>query len=296
MSRLPAAGLALVLILSVSLGLPLPGLAQGEPTGAPTEEIVFGTLPIAKPTKLLAQYRGLVEYYERVLGQPIRFEVGKDYPDAIAKFQSGYYDFGYIGPAPYVIATRTSPLGTDNFRLIAALETAGKPYFHAAIIAGIDNTAIQSLSDLAGKRFAFGSRLSTLSCYLPADMLIQAGALEQLASFDFVGKHDAVANAVHLGRYDAGAIKEGVHGQFADKVKVIAKSEPVWDFLILAHKDMDTALFERIKEATLSLKDPAVLKPIKPEVTGFVPTEDGNYDNLREIIQRVDARLGAPEL
>ncbi|EGV28652.1 phosphonate ABC transporter, periplasmic phosphonate-binding protein [Thiorhodococcus drewsii AZ1] len=260
------------------------------------DTLVFGTLPITKPTKLLQRYKGLVQYYEEVLGQPVRFEIGKDYQDAIQKFQSGHYDFGLLGPSPYVMATETSSLGKDNFKLIGTLETGGKPYYNAVVIAAIDDTDIQSLQDLEGKTFAFGSRLSTLSCYLPADMLIQAGVLDKLASYDFIGKHDAVANAVALGRFDAGGIKEGVYKKFEDRIRIVEKSQPVWDFLILAHKDMPEDLFERIKTATLDLKDPAILDKVKPNCSGFVATEDANYDNLRAIMKRVDDRLGAPEL
>ena len=259
------------------------------------EALVFGTLPITKPTKLLSQYKGLVAYYESVLGQPVKLEIGKVYKDSIQKFQSGHYDFGLLGPSPYVMATATSPLGKDNFRLIGTLATKGKPYYKAVIIAGSADASIASLADLKGKRFAFGSRLSTLSCYMPADMLIQAGVMDTLKGYDFIGKHDAVANAVHSGHFEAGGIQESVYKKFQDKVKVIATSEPVWDFLILAHGDMPSALFEKIRTATLELKDTAVLEPIGPDVTGFVETSDANYDNLREIMKRVDEKLGTPE-
>jgi len=278
------------------LGLVLGILALSPVMAEEPEPLVFGTLPITQPTKLLAQYGPLVEYYERVLGQPVKLEIGRNYRDTIAKFQSGHYDFGFLGPAPYVVATQTSPDGKENFRLVATLETDGKPFYHAIVIAAQGNDDIKSLSDLAGKRFAFGSRLSTLSCYLPADMLIQAGVMDALAGYDFIGKHDAVANAVHLGHFDAGGVKEEIGPDFADKVKVVARSEPVWDFLILAHKDMDDALFERVRTATLELSDAAVLTSIKKGATGFAPTEDSNYDNLRGIMERVDARLGPPEL
>lgn len=278
------------------LGLVLGILAVAPAMAEEPEPLIFGTLPITQPSKLLAKYGPLVEYYEQVLGQPVKLEIGRNYRDTIAKFQSGHYDFGFLGPAPYVVATQTSPEGKKNFRLVATLETAGKPYYHAIVIAALGNNDINALSDLAGKRFAFGSRLSTLSCYLPADMLIQSGVMESLAGFEFIGKHDAVANAVHLGRFDAGGVKEEIGQDFADKVKVVARSEPVWDFLILAHKDMDDALFERIKAATLELRDEAILASIKNGATGFVATEDSNYDNLRGIMERVDSHLGQPEL
>jgi phosphonate transport system substrate-binding protein len=285
--RLGRTALALALAVGSAIG------ASAQAAEAPG--LVFGTLPIAKPTKLLARYRDLVEYYAKALGQPVRLEIGKDYADAISKFQSGHYDFGFLGPSPYIIATQTSPLGKENFQLAATLETQGKPYYHAVIIASAKDDSIQSLTDLSGKRFAFGSRLSTLSCYMPADMLMQAGVLDKLGSYKFVGKHDVVANAVTLGRFEGGGVKEGIYKKFKDKVRIIAKSEPVWDFMIVAHKKMPPALFEQLKQATLALKDPTILNKIKVGASGFVPTADSNYDNLRDVMKRVDAALGPPQ-
>lgn len=293
---IPRQLIRLPIILGLAFGLFTTLIASAAEPAGDQDALVFGTLPLTKPTKLLEQYKGLIDYYEKTLGQPVKFEIGKDYADAIAKFQSGHYDFGLLGPSPYVVATQTSPSGKDNFKLIGTLETDGKPYYSAVIVAAVGNDGIQSLANLKGKRFAFGSRLSTLACYLPADMLIQAGVMDELAGFEFIDKHDAVANAVSLGHFDAGGMQESLYNKVADKVKLVQQSEPVWDFMILAHKDMDPSLFERIKAATLELKDPAVLEKIKPKVTGFVATDDSNYDNLREIMKRVDAKLGEPAL
>jgi len=273
-------------------GVLLLALACLSPAAAAEKPLIFGTLPIQKPSKLFSMYHPLIDYLQKELGRPIRLEIGKDYNDAIGKFQSGHYDFGYLGPSPYIIATNTSPLGKDNFKLFGTLETKGKPFYHAVIIASKKNSAIQSLADLAGKKFAFGSRKSTLSFYLPAKMLMDAGVIDRLAETRLLGKHDAVANAVAGGAFAAGGIKESVARQFSDRVRVVRKSEPVYDFMLLAHKDMDDALYEKIRTLVLGLKDKQILGKVKKGATGFVPTDDGNYDNLRTIMKEVDAHMG----
>lgn len=252
--------------------------------------LIFGTIPIARHAKLMQMYKGLLDYYRKELGREVRFEMGKDYDDAIRKFQSGHFDFGFLGPSPYIVATETSPLGIDNFRLAATIETLGKPYYRAVIVAHKDNDQINTIEDIKKKSFAFGSRRSTLSFYLPAKMLIDSGVFHSLKNYRFVGKHDIVINAVHQGIYfDAGGVKEDMAERMQDLIKIVDRSIPVWDFLIVTHHNISDTLFQAIKQATLKLKDREILGNIKKGATGFVPTMDRYYEPLREIMHEVDS-------
>jgi phosphonate transport system substrate-binding protein len=264
------------------------------PCMAAKDQLVFGAIAVGKVSEVRESLTPFLQYLESEVGVKIGFETGKDYLDTIEKFRSGYFDFGYIGPSPYVLATQGES-GPSMFQIIAGLETMGQPYFHAAIIAAKNNEAVNSLEDLKGKKFAFGSRQSTLSCYMPCKMLIDAGVLDSLAAYEFLGKHDKVVRDVSMGSFDAGAVKEDVATKSQDKIKIIGKSQPVYDFLLVAHKNMDTAQVEKIRAAVLKLKDPVILKSIHSDVTGFVETKDSNYDNLRTIMKEVDRKLGATQ-
>lgn len=257
---------------------------------AEKKELVFGAIAVGKVSKARTSLSPFLRYLEQETGTVVKFETGRDYPDTIAKFQSGYFDFGYIGPSPYVIATEGAQ-GTGVFKLIAGLETNHKPFFYAVIIAARENDAINSIADLKGKRFGFGSRQSTLSCYLPAKMLLDDGVFGTLAEYQFLGKHDKVAKYVAMGRYDAGGIKIAVANKHLDRIKIIAKSEPVYDFLLVAHHTMDSGQFAKIKQAVFRLKDPAILGSIKKGTTGFIEGQDSNYDSLRRIMALVDRKI-----
>ena len=264
----------------------------GPAQSAEKDKLVFGAIAVGKVSQVRKTLQPLIDHLQKATGAEISFETGKDYMDTIEKFRSGYFDFGYIGPSPYIIATE-SELGIDNFKMIGGLETKGKPYYHAVIVADKDNEAINGLEDIKGKKFAFGSRQSTLSCYMPCKMLIQAGVFDTLAGYEFRGKHDIVVRDVALGKFDAGGVKESVAASSLKKIKIIAKSDPVYDFLLIAHKDMDPDQFQKIKDAVLNLKDPDILDAIKPGVTGFIETTDANYDSLRKIMAEVDQKLGS---
>ncbi len=259
-------------------------------SAAEKKELVFGAIAVGKVSKARKAMTPFLKYLEAETGAKIRFETGKDYLDTIAKFQSGYFDFGYIGPSPYVIAT-SGEKGADVFKLIAGLETNHKPYFYAVVIAAKKNDAINNLQDLNGKRFAFGSRQSTLSFYMPAKMLMDAGVFDSFSESAFLGKHDKVARDVSMGRYDGGGIKIAVAQKNLDKVKIIAKSDPVYDFLMVAHQSMGLEQYLKIKDAVFRLKDPQIFNSIKKGVTGFVEAKDENYDTLRKVMAEVDQKV-----
>ena len=250
--------------------------------------LVFGAISTVKPEIVREHFRPLLEYLGRKLDRQIVFATGRDYDDTIARFLNGSFDFGYIGPSPYIVASQRKP---GALRVIAGIENHGRPTFRAAIVARKDSP-IQTLSDLRGKRFAFGSRRSTLSYYLPYYMLMQSHTLETLSHYDILGRHDIVAKNVIMGRYDAGGIKMSVADTYAKYLKKIAVSEPVTDFAIVVHHSMKPTLAQRIRTLLLELKDPKILHSIKKSMSGFGPRQDSDYDRLREIMKEVDEDAG----
>jgi len=245
----------------------------------------FGVISAVSPTEDAKKLAPLLSYLSKEVGQKVSFKTGKNYTDTIEKFSSGEFEIGFIGPSPYIIATKKE----KNLEILAGVETKGKPFFHGVIVARKDNADINSVADLKGKKFAFGSKESTLSFYTPAKALLDANVKASLAGFEFLGKHDIVAQNVVAKKFDAGGIQESVAAKYAEHLKVIQKSEPMYDFMIVAHKNLSPEVKAKFKAALLKLKDPAILEAIKPGATGFVETNEKNYDNLRVMMDQVDA-------
>ncbi len=257
---------------------------------AEKKELVFGAIAVGKVSEIKDSLQPLLTHLESQTGTTIRFETGSDYADTIEKFKSGYFDFGFIGPSPYVIAT-SGAYRAGLFHILGGLETNGKPFFKAAIIAAKDNQAINTVEDIKGKKFAFGSRESTLSFYMPCQMLLDSGVFQTLEKYDFLGKHDKVAKYVAMGGYDAGGIMEGVAKKNLDTIKIIATSEPVYDFLFVAHKNLDKGQADALAAALQGVKAPEILNAIKPGATGIIATQDSNYDGLRNVMEKVDKAI-----
>jgi phosphonate transport system substrate-binding protein len=251
------------------------------------DKLIFGAISTVKASKTAKKMKPLLNYLSQKTGKKIIFKTGKNYTETIKKFNNGSFDFGYIGPSPYVIATQKA----KNLKILAGLETNHKPYFHGVIIAKKDNNKINKISDIKGKKFAFGSKKSTLSFFVPAKILIDKKVLPTLSKTSFLGKHDNVVKNVITGKYDAGGVKEAVANKNLDKIKIIKKSEPIYDFLMVANKNMDTDTFNKIQNALLELKDKSILKSLKGKATGFIKTKDSNYNGLRKIMSDVKANF-----
>ncbi len=250
------------------------------------EVLVFGTISTIKPELMEKRLQPLLTYLEQRTGKEVRFKTGRDYRDTIEKFIDGTFDLGYIGPSPYVLGSKKDP---DALRILAGLTNSKGPFFHSVIITKKESS-IRSIEGLKGKHFAFGSPDSTLSYYLPMHMLMKADIDTKLKRYDFLGRHDKVAQYVIMGKYDAGGIKESVAHKYEKYLDIIATSEPVHDFLFVANSSMDRDLFKKIQDTLLNCDETSILTSIKSTATGFDRRKDSDYDNLRKIMKAVDAR------
>ncbi len=251
------------------------------------DTLYFGAITTVRPEIVKKHFQPLLDYLGKNLNKKVVFATGLDYDDTIDKFVNGTFDMGYIGPSPYVLATRKNK---NALKLIAGIETNNEPYFYAIIVARKDSN-ITKLEDLKGKRFAFGSRRSTLSFYLPFYMLEKKGVIDKLKYYDILGRHDIVAKNVIMGNYDAGGIKESVANKYQKYLKRVAVSEPIVDFAIVVHSSMNSHLATKIQQLLFSLKDKKILNSIKKGMTGFGPRKDSDYDKLREIMNIVDQKI-----
>lgn len=156
------------------------------------------------------------------------------------------------------------------------------------------DSEITDISELFQKRFAFGSPYSTLSFYVPAYILHTQKVLSKLENYNFLGKHDRVAKNVIMGKYDAGGIKESVYFQYQNYLKILHKSEPFYDFVIVVRKNFDPSLKSQLEIALLNLKSPSVLSAFKSGATGFIKGRKSNYEDIAIIIEEID-RLGSKQ-
>ena len=259
------------------------------PTLATAEiSLTFGTYAADKPTETVRKYKPFLDFLaarltER-LGEPvtIRIKIAPSYADGITQLANGEVDFARFGPASYVLVSEQNPeIG------IIAMESKGGAKRFNGIIAVHADSPYQSLSDLSGQSFAFGSELSTIGRYLAQASLLEAGVSgADLASYEFLGRHDLVGEAVGSGRFAAGALKESTFN------KLVAKGVPLRALFTfenvtkpwLSHPNMRADVADAMRAVMLSSENEEVVRQIAKN--GFLVGDDRDYALVRAAMAR----------
>jgi phosphonate transport system substrate-binding protein len=252
-----------------------------------TLSLTFGTYESEKSAVVQKQFAPILEYMQsqmkKKLNRPvdIKLKIYNTYEEGNDAIVKGEVDFVRFGPASYIIAKERNP----KVKLIVMEHKDGKK-LSKGIIAASAQSSVKSLADLNGRRFAFGDNTSTIGRYLSQAELAKAGIrAKDLASFDYLERHDMVFKAVETGVYDAGALKQSTFNKLNKdgQLRIIHSFDNItkpW----IARNGLEPKVFDAIKESLLNLKDPAVLKELK-EATGFLPATDEDYKFVREGMQ-----------
>lgn len=240
-------------------------------------------LPDENAGTVIKNNQPLKEYLEARLGKKIELIVTTDYSSMIEAMRHGRLDLAYFGPLSYVLAKQKS-----DIEPFAALQHKGSTTYQSVVIANIAS-GVNGVADIKGKDVAYGDTASTSSHLIPKSVLAES---DLMAGRDykehFVGSHDAVAMAVQNGHAQAGGLSRPIFESLVDrkivsleKVKVLAYSKPFPQYPWTMRSNLKPELKDKIRDAFLTLKDPAVLKPFKAEA--FAPITDKEYDVVRNL-------------
>jgi len=251
-------------------------------------------VPLESPARMHRRFTPLAEYLGRALGRPVELKVALDFSEAVRDLGEGRTQFAYLTPSTYVLAHERF-----GVTLLATALRRGKPFQHAAIICRRD-ARLRTLADLRGRSFAFGDVNSTSSHIVPRAMLLAAGVgVDQLGSFEHLGRHDAVAAAVVRGDYDAGAVMESVAAQYeAEGLMTLVQSPPIPEFNVCAGRELPVDVRDTLRKALLALTPDgsagtAVLEALSADYTGFAPSTDADYAGVREMMQKLGLAGGS---
>ena len=228
----------------------------------------------------------MAEYLGQQLGRPVQVRVGSNYEEHIGFVGQDAVDIAYMGPAAYVaVVERFGPKP-----ILARVQTRGKPYLGGVIFVRRDSD-IRQLSDLKGKRFAFGDPESTTGSIMPRYVLRENGiALRDFASVSHIVSHDNVVLGVLAGDFDAGVVRGEIYDEMADRgLRRLADLPSVSEHLFVTRANLPPHDVQRLRQALLQLGASAdgqrILHAISVEMTGMVPTTDADYDGVRKVVR-----------
>lgn len=260
--------------------------------------ITYAYLPQYSHTESFQRHQRLVEYLVEETGLPIRQVFPDTFAHHISMFSQGKIDISFSNPFIYVkLANR---FGARAMARI--VEEDGQAEFRGQIIARRDNEAIQTLDDCRGKSWVAVDPSSAGGYLFPLGHFVDHGLnLRDFKEVVFAGgRQENVILGVYAGLHDLGSIREGslkvVENKIdTNQIKVVAtsRSYPGWVYAYSPRLPQEVA--DTIRKALLKLDyahDPrhrAILDAAR--FIGFVPSDDRDFDPVRELSKKVGLDL-----
>jgi phosphonate transport system substrate-binding protein len=259
------------------ISLAAPALAQNV--------LRVSAIPDEAPTELQRKFAPLGKYLEAELGMKVEFIPVSDYAAVVESLAAKKIDMAWLGGFTFVQAR----LRTGN--AIPIVQRPEDQAFTSKFIAGTES-GINSLNDLKGKTFSFGSVSSTSGHLMPRFYLQQNGINPErdFKRVAFSGAHDATALQVEAGKVDAGVLNASVWDKLLQdkrvdpaRLKVIYTTPPYFDYNWTVRGDLDPVLVKKIADAFLKLD---AKNPVQKEIldlqraSRFVPTNPDNYKGI----------------
>jgi len=237
--------------------------------------------------------RGMNDFAEDLAektGFNVEFVPSVDYAALVTAFERGEIQLAWFGGLTGVQARNLVP----EAEAIAQRPVDEK--FESVFIAQAD-LDINSLEDLKGTTFTFGSESSTSGHLMPRYYMMEAGidaATDLDGNPNFSGSHDKTYKLVESGAFQAGALNISVweaavaEGNVdTDKVKVFFTTPEYYDYNWTVNK-MDAETKAKLKEAILSMKagDNEVMDLLSAEK--FIETKNENYSAIEEVAKQLE--------
>ena len=226
-----------------------------------------------------------------------------DTHDFEKRFKAGEFTFTHTNSLIYIVLREN-----HGVQLLLSEKRGKLGSRSAGAIIARKGSGITKLSDIKGKRMAFGPMLAPTGYLAEYDLMLAAGINPEndLGHYTIPPgsyKHEKLIYGVLYGQYDVAAApvmdlenmtREGKIA--ADDLVILAQSRPIPYCTFGVAKDADPALVKKVKEALLALKpsdtalvDGEQLKVLKAAwIDGYEELLDSDYDPIREMAKRVN--------
>lgn len=173
--------------------------AQGETL---PDEVVLGFNPAENAQGLQTHANALARLLADRIHVPVHAFVALDYTALVEAMRSGQVHFGWLTPAPLVLAE-----GLFGVEILLTQVRRGSPTYFAALVVREDSP-VRSVEQLRNRTIAWVDPQSTSGYVIPRYLLIQRGIDPQrfFRQQIFAGGHDSAVLAVQSGQVDAASV------------------------------------------------------------------------------------------
>jgi len=276
------------------------GCQQSDKLGTKDNPIKIYFTPSVDGGVIAANSHTFIQYLEKETGLYFKTGIPTNYIAVVEAFGSKRADIGVMNSFGYIMAHEKY-----GARALLRVIRYGHDFYRGQILAHVDS-GINSIADLAGKKFAFTDPSSTSGYMFPLKILKDAKVSP--GNTVFAIKHDNVVSMIYQKQVDAGATfysppsKDGkirdarsrVVTQYPDveeKIKIIKITEKIPNDPFVFRKGLDKEITRTFVAALKKFIGTAEGKSIFENiysVDGIVDATDADYDGLRVMIKALD--------
>ena len=254
---------------------------------APQNQIpyAFGVLNQRSLQATAAYWNPILNFVSMRSGVPLELHIGRTANETTDRAVAGQLDFAYTN---HLFTPKRDRLG---WRVLARQDSPG---IRGQVVV-LDNSPIRSLQELDSKPAAFANPYGVTGYSVPMDLLVRAGVKVVPV---FSGNQEASMGQLVSGQIAAAGVNHQVMADFARrrqlKYRVLAESEPYYDLAVMASPKISAADGEKVRQAFINMaREPEGLSVLQhaaqslglPQVRGFVPADDRDYNNYRSFFR-----------
>jgi len=254
--------------------------------------LYFSGIPDQNISTWSERYSTLENYLTEELGVEVKGIPSKDYASVVIAFEQDQIQLGWFGGLSGVQA-RMLVEGSS-----AVAQRARDAEFRSVFVIA-DGVTAESLPDLKGLTFTFGSESSTSGHLMPRHYLADSG-VDPDTDFNSVpgysGSHDKTWLLVQTGAFQAGALSEAVWDKAiaegradTSQVREMLRTPEYYDYNWTVRPGLDSIYGEgfesRLVSALLDIEDPEILNLFSAE--RFIASSNDNYDSIATIARGV---------
>ena len=254
--------------------------------------LYFSGIPDQNISTWSERYSILENYLTEELGVEVKGIPSKDYASVVIAFEQDQIQLGWFGGLSGVQA-RMLVEGSN-----AVAQRARDAEFQS-VFEVVHSVTAESLPDLKGLTFTFGSESSTSGHLMPRHYLVESGVdpdTDFYSAPGYSGSHDKTWLLVQTGAFEAGALSEAVWDKAVaegradtSQVREMLRTPEYYDYNWTVRPGLDSIYGEgfesRLVSALLNIEDPEILNLFSAE--RFIATSNDNYDSIATIARGV---------
>ena len=260
------------------------------------DPVRFAVTDIEGLETLQQEFGAFEEALEKSSGLEIELFPVSSRTAAVEALNSGKVELVLTGPAEYVVMKELA-----DPKIVVGWQ---RPNYYAQIVTLTDGP-IDNVSDLKGKTVTFGSVGSTSQHLGPSQVLADFGLGYNSDYKAQIISRNVAVEALIRGDIHAVGMNEGhlrrIRAAFPDVAfSVVARGRDLPNDILVARRDADPAMVEKVREAFLNDGKDLMAAVIKGEDNkkyegGFFLTsiEDSNYDYVRSMYNTIGVSMNS---